>query len=146
MINNTGKVTKLFISTGDELMPRKECASIIIDENGIIGDKFYAKNINRSILVSSTESYQLASNNNIEIEDGVLGENILLDINLCHLLPGNKIQIGETILEVTQNCTICKGLSQINSKLPKLLKDDRGIFFRTIKGGEIKSGDSVTII
>jgi len=146
MNNIIGKVINLFISTGDEKQPRKEKESIVIDENGIIDDKFYNKNINRSILVSSTDSYSLALNNNIEIPNGILGENILININPYYLKSGNRIQIAQVILEVTQNCTICKGLSKVNSKLPKLLKDDRGIFFKAIKGGKIKKDDKVVII
>jgi len=146
MNNTIGKVINLFITTKNEKTPREKKESIFIDEYGIIDDKFYNKDINRSILVSSTDSYLLASNNHIKLDDGVLGENILIDINPYYLKAGNKIQIGKTILEVTQNCTICKGLTKINSKLPKLLKDDRGIFFKTIKGGEIKIGNKVSII
>ena len=62
-------------------------------------------------------------------------------------MHGDRIKIGNTELEITQNCTLCKGLSTLNSKLPKLLKNDRGIFAKVIEGSsEIHLGDKVEIL
>lgn len=140
-----GKVLKLYISTGIAEDPRKEVTSLEVDENGVAGDKFYGKDANRAILISCIQSYELAKRNEIDIEEGVLGENIYIDIDPYTLLPGDTVEIGECRFEVTQNCTLCKGLSQINPKLPKLLKDDRGIFVRALQKGVITVGDSVTL-
>ena len=145
MKNTYGTVRALFISTGDPKRPRKEVTSLEVDTNGIIGDKFYAKDPHRSILISSQQSYEIAKENGIDIEVGSLGENIFIDINPYTLLPGETIKIGEIELEVTQNCTLCKGLSSLNSKLPKLLKNDRGIFVKAKKKGRISLKDLVTI-
>ena len=141
----TGKVLQLYISTGIKENPREEVVSLKVDQDGVVGDKFYAKDPNRAILVSCLQSYELAQQNSIDIEEGVLGENIYIDINPYSLLPGDIIEIGECRFEVTQNCTLCKGLSQINPKLPKLLKDDRGIFVRALDKGTITIGDTVTL-
>ena len=140
-----GKVLQLYISTGVKENPRKEVSSLQVDQNGVLGDKFYGKDPNRAILVSCMQSYELARQNDIDIEEGVLGENIYIDIDPYSLLPGDLIMIGTYRFEVTQNCTLCKGLSQINSKLPKLLKDDRGIFVKAIDEGTIRVGDNVTL-
>lgn len=140
------KVLELFISTGDKNSPRAKKESIVIDELGIVSDKFYNKNIQRSILLTSTDSYDLAKQNGVDIEYGSLGENIVIDLNPYHLKAGDKIAIGKSILEVTQNCTLCNGLSLVDPSLPKLLKNDRGIFVKTILGAEIRKGDSVTIL
>lgn len=143
--NDTGKVLRLYISTGIAESPRKEVATLQIDTNGVVGDKFYGKDPNRAILISSKQSYLLAEHNGIDIEEGVLGENIYIDIDPYSLLPGDIIEIGECRFEVTQNCTLCKGLSQIDSKLPKLLKDDRGIFVRALHKGVVRNGDIVKL-
>jgi len=148
MTNNTiGKILQLYITQDDEAKTRISSQSVEIDEKGIKGDKFYAKDFQRSILITSTESYTLAENNGIEINTGVLGENILIDINPYALRAGDTIQIGDALLEITQNCTLCKGLTSIHSKLPKLLKEDRGIFAKAINGETtIRVGDSVKIV
>ena len=141
-----GKVLKLFITKDDKDKTRETPQKLQVDEDGIIGDKFYAKDSQRAILISSMESYKLTQENGIDIAVGALGENLLVDINPYHLTPGERLQIGETILEITQNCTLCKGLSSVNSKLPKLLKNDRGIFAKVVNGpSTINIGDSVKI-
>lgn len=144
--NLQGKVLKLFTTKSDKDKTRINISHINADENGILNDKFYNKNNQRAILITSLQSYDIASNKNINLPDGALGENILIDISPYHLSAGNRLIIGETTLEITQNCTLCKGLSAINAKLPKLLKEDRGIFAKIISGpGIIKVGDVVSI-
>lgn len=142
-----GKVIKLFITHDDKNKTRESVKSIFINELGIKNDKFYAKNFMRSILITSTDSYQLSKDNNIKLEYGSLGENILIDINPYKLLGGQRLMIEDAQLEITQNCTLCKGLSTVNLKLPKLLKNDRGIFAKVVKGNyKINIGDKVKIL
>ena len=142
-----GKVLKIFITHNDADKTRESINTISVDEFGILSDKFYAKDPMRSILITSIESYELSKNNGIELEDGALGENILIDINPYSLKHGDKLKIGTAELEITQHCTLCKGLSNVNSKLPKLLKNDRGIFVKVIKGSsEIRIDDNVKIL
>ena len=145
MSNIRGKILNLFIAKqGDS--EKDNLDEIKVDEYGVIGDKFYAKDIQRSILISTIDSYKLARKNNIELSIGSLGENILMDYNPYSLPIGSKIKIGNSILEITQNCTLCKSLTKVNSKLPKLLKDDRGVFAKVVKSGVIKKGDRVYIL
>ena len=138
-IDSIGEVLELFIS-------KESVDRMLLDENGVVNDKFYAKDIDRSVLISSIDSYRLAKSRDIELKYGELGENILIDYNPYRLKSGTKIQIGEAILEISQNCTLCKSLTKIDSKLPKLLKDDRGIFAKVIKAGEIKKRDKIYLI
>ncbi len=142
---NVGNVVRLFISKKDK-QERFERTIIELDEDGIIDDKFYAKDINRSILLTSVESYNLALKHHIEMPFGALGENILIDYNPYSLLIGSQIEIGEVVVEVTQNCTICNHLSSIDKTLPTLLKDDRGIFVKVIEAGFIEKGDKLYLL
>ena len=144
-MKHIGNVKKLFISNKDS-KKRIEVEYINCDEDGIIGDKFYKKDKNRSILLSSLYSYKKAQENNININHGILGENILLDFDPHKLPLGTKIYIADVILQISQECTICNHLSSIDKKLPKLLSKDRGIFSYTIKNGVIKNTDKVYIV
>jgi len=138
-----GSVVAIFYSTVNK---RTRTSKLMLDKKGIIKDKHYDENIDRSILLASLESYELASQNMIDISYGALGENILLDYNPYHLLLGSKLQIGGVILEITQHCTLCKSFSKIDTKLPKLLKDDRGIFAKVIEMGEIEEGNDIYLL
>jgi MOSC domain-containing protein YiiM len=144
---HVGEVLQLFISVkdADGLTKTIEQDEITLDEKGVINDKFYAKDPMRSILISSLESYTLAKENNIHMPFGSLGENILMDFNPYSFNVGDRLKIGDVILEITQNCTLCKGLSKVDSKAPKLLKNHRGIFAKTVTNGSIKIADKVYI-
>lgn len=140
-----GEVLELFISVkGDSKRISKRV--IELDEDGIFGDKFYAKDRERSVLLTTVESYEMALANNIEMPYGSLGENILIDYNPYDLPLGIKIQMGEVIFEIAQNCTICNHLSSIDKSLPKLLRDDRGIFIKVLKAGSIEKGDKLYLL
>ena len=144
-MKNVGKVISLFISV-EGSSTRVEKESFELDPKGIIEDKFYNKNILRSVLLTSEESYELAKEHHIQMPFGSLGENILIDYNPYHLNGGDQLRIGEVLLQISQNCTICDHLSSIDEKLPTLLKDDRGIFAKVIEGGMIKKGDEVYLL
>jgi len=140
-----GEVLELFLSVKGNL--NRTVKSIIkLDEAGIIGDKFYGKDLNRSVLLTTVESYNIAKCNDIEMEYGSLGENILIDYNPYQLAIGKRIKIGEVIFEITQNCTICNHLSLIDNSLPLLLKKDRGIFVKVIEEGFLEKGDKIYLL
>jgi len=143
--NQTGSVLELFISiNGHPERFGKE--SISLDESGVIDDKYYAKNSERSILITSTDSYGLARENSIEASYSSLGENILIDINPYGMVPGGRLKIGSAILEITQNCTICNSLSKVDDRLPKILGSSRGIFAKAVNDAVVRKGDKVDIL
>jgi len=140
-----GKVIKLYITVRAE-PSRIQQDKIQLDQEGVLNDKFHGKALERSVLIASSDSYNLAKEHDIKIAEGSLGENILIDWNPYHLLPGDYFSIGEVKFEITQNCTLCKGLSNVDPKLPKLLKHDRGIFAKVLHSGTIKIGDTIQLI
>lgn len=143
--NAIGTVVSLFISdkeTKDVI--QKE--TLKLDEKGIYKDRHYDKDISRSVLITSLESYAMVSNRGIHMEHGSLGENLLIDYNPYHLSVGEKLKIGTTILEISQPCTLCNHLASIDKCIPKLLKNDRGIFAKVIQAGNIKKGDTIFLI
>ena len=141
--STVGKVLNLIYSTSDGRISANELA---IDERGVVKDKFYNKNIQRSVLIASLASYDLAKRHGIDATHGVLGENMLIDYNPYHLKPGARLMIGEAVLEISQLCTLCASLGKADSKLPRLLKDDRGIFARVVSGVSIKKGDIIYLL
>jgi len=145
-MKKVGNILNLFISEREK-KERINKSTLSLDSKGIITDKFYDKDIQRSILITSIESYKLLEEHNIAAEYGILGENLLTDFNPYHLTPGIKLQIGETVIvQISQYCTICNHLSSINEKVPTLLKKDRGIFATVITKGIISQGDNIFLL
>ncbi len=140
-----GKILELFISVKGDLN-RSNKINIDLDENGVKNDKFYGKNIQRSVLITSIASYDLSTQNNIDMNYGQLGENILIDYNPYHLIEGSRLIIGDVILEISQHCTLCKSLSKVNENLPELLKKHRGVFAKVLNGGNIHKDDTIYLV
>jgi len=145
MNKSIGQVLELFISKKGNIN-RISKSIVELDMNGVTDDKFYAKDLERSVLLTTIESYGMAACKNIYMPYGSLGENILIDYNPYKLEIGSEIQIGEVVLEVTQNCTICNHLSSIDKSLPTLLKNDRGIFVKVVEVGFIEKGDKIYLL
>jgi len=139
-----GHLKQLFISSIEE-KKRVSKNSINVDTKGIIQDKYYNTDQDRSILLSPIHAYELMKENDIEASYGQLGENILVDFNPYNLEEGTQLFIGDAILEITIECTICKLLTKINNKVPKLLKKDRGVFAKVVQEGTLNINDSVSI-
>ena len=142
--NLYGTVQDLFIATKE--CGRKNVDFIEIDLEWILEDKFHGRGSQRSILIASLYSYMLASEQGIDIKHGLLGENILLDVNPYSLKQGDRIEIGNAVLEITQNCTICNSLAKVDENLPDILKTDRGIFAKTHKAGRIYKNDTLKVV
>jgi MOSC domain-containing protein YiiM len=140
---NVGNIHALFYS---KFNIREEVKILSLDQKGIIKDKHYGKKRERSVLITSLESYELSEKNGIDTEYGMLGENILIDYNPYQLKEGTQILIGEVILEISQHCTLCKSLAKVDDKLPMLLKEHRGIFAKVLKEGIVKKDDVIYLL
>ena len=142
-MTKVGKVSSLYYSPSTG---RRAVDEFQLDTKGIVNDKHYNKKINRSVLITSLESYALVQEHGIEISHGALGENLLIDYNPYFMPAGARLKIGTATLEISQNCTLCKSLTAVDTKLPKLLKDDRGIFSKVVAAGTIRVGDDIYIL
>lgn len=142
-MTKVGNVSSLFYSTANG---RTSTAELLLDTKGIVKDKHYNKNIERSVLIASLDSYKLVKSHGIDAPYSALGENLLIDYNPYHLPTGSRLKIGNVTLEISQHCTLCKSLTKVDVRLPKLLKDDRGIFAKVIKSGSIKEGDDIYLL
>jgi MOSC domain-containing protein YiiM len=144
MQKNTHKILKLFIAN-KETKQMDEVTQFSLEFGGVIGDKYFGRE-NREVLLSSISGYELALSSGISMKYGTLGENILTNMNLKSLALGNKLQIGEVTLEISMLCPVCTHLSVIKKELPKLIKEDRGIFAKVIQGGKISIDDTIELL
>ena len=135
-----GKVLKTFSATNESSgLPRPIVSKLnLIVDYGIENDKFAGKKLDQTVMIVGLKSYEIAKQNNIDLEIGCLGENILLDFDPHDFEVGKQLFIEETILEITQICTVCSHLSLFDNNLPALLKGHRGLYCRIIKSGIIK--------
>ncbi len=138
------KILELFFAD-NQLAGRQKSQELYLDFGGVVGDKFYNKKIDRSILITGLIAYEMAKDEGIELKFGDLGENILVDFDTRLLKSGERLISKDIILEVTKPCTICQHLSIYDSKLPMLIKETRGVYLKVINGGTIKKGDELIV-
>ena len=90
--------------------PRVDKLELIFDF-GIKDDKFAGKDVNKSVMIVGKYTYDLAKKNDINLEYGSLGENLLLSFNPHDYDIGTIFQIGNAQIQITENCTICNHLA-----------------------------------
>ena len=78
---------------------------------------------------------------------GMIRENITTaGLNMADLRPGQRLCVGEAVLEVTVRCEPCSRMDEIRMGLQKELENRRGMLCRVIEGGRISRGDAVEIL
>ena len=83
----------------------------------------------------------------LDVDSGDFAENITTSgIELVSLSIGTRLQIGETLLEVTQIGKECHTRCAIFYQAGDCVMPKEGIFARVITGGVIKPGDEVVTI
>ena len=133
------KVIDIFSATKDDkskVRPKRDKLNLIKDY-GIKNDKFALKNLEQSVLIVPIDAYNITQKEGIELEYGSLGENILVNFNIMDLDIGTKLKIGDAILQITQKCTMCNHLAIFDKRVPKLVKNYRGVYCKILESGEI---------
>ncbi len=114
---------------------------------GIEGDA-HAGDWHRQISLLDLSSFDKMHNNaSVELKPGIFAENITTEgIDLWALPVGTRLEMGETLLEITQIGKECHRHCQVFRQVGDCVMPREGIFARVIKEGSIKAGDSLKII
>ena len=142
-----GKVLEVFSAKkGQSGLPRPKVDNLnLIFDYGIEYDKFAGKDQDREVMIVGKYTYDLAKENNIKLEYGSLGENILLDFNPHDYEIGDIFQINNALIQITQSCTICNHLNIFHAELPSLVKNCRGLYCKILKSGIINSHTTIKL-
>ena len=146
-MRNIGKVLNTFSATKESSgLPRPTVENLnLIKDYGIENDKFAGKKLEQTVMIVGLKSYEIALQNGIKLEFGSLGENILLDFDPHELNVFDEILIGDSVIQITQICTVCNHLSVFGEELPLLLKNHRGLYCKILKSGIISKDMIVKI-
>lgn len=141
----TGEVYAICISEAKGT-PKHEVASAVLQvEHGIVGDA-HAGNWHRQISLLSEETVAQFRKSGIDVANGAFGENILIvGINPVALPIGTTVEIGSTVLKITQIGKECHTRCRIYETVGDCIMPREGVFAVVEKGGEIKKGDRVYV-
>ena len=80
------------------------------------------------------------------IAPGRARENITTrGIALGTLSLGQRLRVGEALLEVTKPCTPCHQMDEIRQGLQEAIRGRRGLLCRVVEPGRIRRGDRVEV-
>lgn len=141
----TGEVVGLFLGVARGEPMQAVAAAEAIEGRGLKGCRHAKKaphSSKRQVLLMD-ERHPLA----MGFAPGELKENVVIrGIDLEALRLGQRIRIGEAIVELSDVCVPCQKLNQLR---PGLLKESwgrRGMLARVIAGGPIAVGDAAELL
>ena len=119
-------------------------ASVQVQENhGIAGDA-HAGDWHRQVSLLAQESIDKMRALGLDVTTGDFAENITTSgIDLVSLPVGSRLQVGQTVLEVTQIGKECHTRCEIYRTTGDCIMPKKGIFCRVLEGGRVSAGDPV---
>lgn len=139
-----GRVTALFLAGERETPVRPVDALEARVDEGLVGDRHANKPPWRLRQVLLVDAAQLEA---LSLLPGQLKENVLVDGLALDALPaGQRLKLGEVVLELTMPCVPCQKLERIR---PGLLKESwgrRGQLAKVVVPGTIGLGADVTLL
>ena len=117
-----------------------------IEDFGIKGDA-HAGKWHRQVSLLAFEKIEDFRADGGNVDFGAFGENLVVDgIELNKLPIGQKIKIGEVLLEVTQIGKKCHDKCAIYYQVGRCIKPAYGIFTKVLNGGEVILGEEVELL
>ena len=114
-------------------------------DHGLVGDA-HAGDWHRQISLLAQESIDKMVEKGLSVGVGDFGENLTTEgIDLVSLPIGTFLEIGETLVEVTQIGKECHNRCAIYYQAGDCVMPKEGIFAKVIEEGTVKVGDSIEI-
>ena len=126
---------------------KKPVEAVELRENhGIVGDG-HAGDWHRQVSLLAQESIDKMRALGLDVNAGDFAENITTSGIVLVTLPiGSRLQIGDTLLEVTQIGKECHTRCAIFYQAGDCVMPKEGIFAKVITGGVIRPGDGIEIV
>ena len=140
-----GKVLAVNVSLnkGERKTPAPEVTLRV--NHGIEGDA-HAGDWHRQVSLLAQESIAKMVALGLDVKEGDFAENITTEgVDLVSLPIGTRIELGETLLEVTQIGKECHTRCAIFYQAGDCVMPKEGIFAKVLRGGVVRPGDRVVV-
>ena len=120
--------------------------ALLIEDFGIKDDA-HAGKWHRQVSLLELKKIEDFNAEGGNVKFGDFGENIVVDgIEVDKLDIGQKLKIGDVILEVTKIGKKCHSECEIFHRVGKCIMPIHGVFSKVLKGGNIKLNDEIELI
>lgn len=115
--------------------------------HGILNDA-HAGDWHRQVSLLDLSSFNKMHNNaSVKLKPGIFAENITTEgVDLWNLPVGTRLEIGGTLLEITQIGKECHRHCQVFQQVGDCVMPREGIFAKVIEEGTIMAGQAIKII
>ncbi len=129
---------------GEQKVP---VGSVVLREaHGIIGDA-HAGDWHRQVSLLADESIDKMRQLGLDLDSGAFAENVTTrGIDLVALPVGTRLELGSTLLEVTQIGKECHARCAIYHQAGDCVMPKEGIFAKVLRGGEVQAGSVVQVL
>ncbi len=146
----TGTLAQLSISSGGIL--KSAIPSARVGADGVAGDwQNDRKNHggpDRAVCIFSEELYAwLSQEHGIDLQPGSVGENFTLrGIDLQRLAVGDRLRVGQCLVQITKVRVPCYKLKRYDQKLPEVIEGHSGWMAKVIEGADVRAGEPVELV
>lgn len=141
-----GKIVSINISDKKGIRKKPIDNATIITDFGIENDAHASNQWHRQISLLAVESIKKVQDLGLNVKPGDFAENITTEgLDLLSIPVGTRMKIGNVHVEVSQIGKECHTRCSIYYQAGKCIMPSEGIFAKVIKGGEIKTGDTIEI-
>lgn len=133
-----GVVRALFVTSGTKAKPIP-ISSVDATVRGFEGDHHSRiQNSRQVLLISGSVLDELG------LYPGAVFENVVIDgLDVMSLAEGQRLQLGDALVEVTVPCEPCGQMDRIRPGLRQALRDRRGMFVKVVAPGTVRIGDTM---
>ena len=139
----SGKVVAVSVSArkGEKKTPVPSVT--LVEEHGVRNDTHAGPGI-RQVSLLASESIGAMRAKGLSVGPGDFAENITLEgFDLPAVRVGDRIRIGEAVVEISQIGKECRDRCAIYFQAGDCVMPREGVFARVIRGGKVEPGDPV---
>ena len=136
------EVLRLFTACVHRQPMRELEEALALENRGLEGCIHGRTGSRRQVLLMDIETLM-----DLGLPPGVVKENITTrGLGLYGLREGQRLRIGEALLEDTMACHPCHLMDLIRPGLQQELRGRRGMLCRVVGGGQIRRGDAIQVL
>ena len=141
-----GKVIAICTSKHKGTLKNEVEEANFIEEFGIEGDA-HAGKWHRQVSLLALEKIEDFRAKGGDVDFGAFGENLVIEgFELSKLPVGQRLTVGEVLLEITQIGKECHDKCAIYYQVGECIMPKNGIFARVLKGGKVKVGEECNLV
>lgn len=145
----TGTLVQLSVSKGG--MPKLPVRASSVTKHGVEGDRQrnlkYHGGSDRAVCLFSAELYDWLRDEGIDLKHGSVGENFTTaGFDLNSLEKGDRLRVGDCLIEVTDVRIPCSQLKKWDQRLHKLIIGRSGWVAKVIEEAIVQTGDVVEVL